>query len=208
VPKFVPHPRQKRPILASTAPRQLTLLCGRRLHKLDARLVAACDCERKKPSGREKKPRDEKQTSKPGSQQRDHSRPTIDEIVKLFRYGSPDERSWAGRWLRAHKAGLRSVATRAALRNIAAVNARRVKREQLLLLTPPLLVDDAALVLDILKQAPAGISIEALNSRLLSQRLGWGRAHAALTALLKIRRARDEYRSIAGGRLAHLWFAT
>jgi len=110
----------------------------------------------------------------PAANSAHHSRPTIDEIVKLFRYGSPDERSWAGRWLRAHKAGLRSVATGAALRNIAAVNARRVKREQLLLLTPPLPVDDAALVPDILKQASAGISIEALNSRLLSQGLGWG----------------------------------
>jgi len=136
------------------------------------------------------------------------SRPTINEVVKLFRYGSPDERSWAGRWLRAHKAGLRSVATGAALRNIAAVNARRMKRDQPPASLPPS-ADDAALVLEILKQTPAGVSIDALNSRLLSTRgWGWGRVHAALTALLKSRRARDEYRSIAGGRLAHLWFAT
>ena len=135
-------------------------------------------------------------------------RPIIGEVVRLFRYGSPDERSWAGRWLRAHKAGLRSVATGAALRNIAAVNARRMNREQESP-SPPLPADDAALVLEILKEAAAGISIDALNSRLLSTRgWGWGRVHAALTALLKTRRARDEYRSIAGGRLAHLWFAT
>jgi hypothetical protein len=73
----------------------------------------------------------------------------------------------------------------------------------------PLPADDAALVLEILKEAPAGISIEALNTRLLSTHgWGWGRVHAALTALLKTRRARDEYRSIADGGLAHLWFAT